>query len=306
MDNNFSWNLCDDFIAHEGRGHNENPPGRGSGRYPWGSGAKNGKTPIHEHGEKKHKGSGHGSGNDAQYQKAVKKGEYQLDFLEKIQNVEGIDEKTRLSEYKKYLADPKNYKRPPEDLMDRINSGKEKHEESNRSETANNKAQEILNSKLDIPQNMYVKKKTLLGGEKITGEMTEEGKKFQSQVHNKTNAFYDIMDENDIDARKKAYENFQKALTNYKQQNTMESYQKMSIANQKMSSLKYSDMRTILGMPELGGGFGNFSGHGEAYIIGKHAFEDEYRKYFESNSIGHSDMTDEDAAWEELLNTPIN
>jgi hypothetical protein len=46
MDNNYSWNLEDDFIAHEGRGHNDNPPGRGSGRYPWGSGAKNGKTPL--------------------------------------------------------------------------------------------------------------------------------------------------------------------------------------------------------------------------------------------------------------------
>lgn len=48
MDNNFGWNLGRDFIAHYGTP-------RHSGRYPWGSGAKNGKTPIHEHGEKKHK-----------------------------------------------------------------------------------------------------------------------------------------------------------------------------------------------------------------------------------------------------------
>ena len=42
MTNNYSSNL--DFIAHSGKGHDDNPPGRGSGRYPWGSGAKWSKT----------------------------------------------------------------------------------------------------------------------------------------------------------------------------------------------------------------------------------------------------------------------
>ena len=42
MTNNYSSNL--DFIAHAGRGHDDNPPGRGSGRYAWGSGAKWGKA----------------------------------------------------------------------------------------------------------------------------------------------------------------------------------------------------------------------------------------------------------------------
>jgi hypothetical protein len=46
MENNYGWNLEDDFIAHYGKGHDDSPPGRGSGRYPWGSGAKNGKTLI--------------------------------------------------------------------------------------------------------------------------------------------------------------------------------------------------------------------------------------------------------------------
>lgn len=47
--NNYSWNICcDNFIAHYGKGHDENPPGRGSGRYPWGSGAKNGKHHKHK------------------------------------------------------------------------------------------------------------------------------------------------------------------------------------------------------------------------------------------------------------------
>ena len=27
-----------DVVIHEGRGHDDNPPGRGSGLYPWGSG----------------------------------------------------------------------------------------------------------------------------------------------------------------------------------------------------------------------------------------------------------------------------
>ena len=43
MTNNYSSNL--DFIIHSGKGHDDNPPGRGSGRYPYGSGAKWGKTP---------------------------------------------------------------------------------------------------------------------------------------------------------------------------------------------------------------------------------------------------------------------
>lgn len=42
MTNNYSSNL--DFIAHAGKGHDDNPPGRGSGRYAWGSGAKWGKS----------------------------------------------------------------------------------------------------------------------------------------------------------------------------------------------------------------------------------------------------------------------
>ena len=35
--NNYSWNLDDDYISHFGVGHKGNPPGRGSGRYPYGS-----------------------------------------------------------------------------------------------------------------------------------------------------------------------------------------------------------------------------------------------------------------------------
>ena len=27
-----------DYLMHSGKAHDENPPGRGSGRYPWGSG----------------------------------------------------------------------------------------------------------------------------------------------------------------------------------------------------------------------------------------------------------------------------
>ena len=47
--NNYSWNICcDNFIAHYGKGHGSNPPGRGSGRYPWGSGVKNGKHNKHK------------------------------------------------------------------------------------------------------------------------------------------------------------------------------------------------------------------------------------------------------------------
>lgn len=43
MTNNFSWNLGGDYICHYGKGHDDNPPGRGSGRYGWGTGTKNHK-----------------------------------------------------------------------------------------------------------------------------------------------------------------------------------------------------------------------------------------------------------------------
>lgn len=33
-----------DYIAHYGKGHDDNPPGRGSGRYPYGSGDKYNKS----------------------------------------------------------------------------------------------------------------------------------------------------------------------------------------------------------------------------------------------------------------------
>ena len=45
MTNNFSWNLSGDFIAHYGKGHDDNPPGRGSGRYAYGSGKKGNHKP---------------------------------------------------------------------------------------------------------------------------------------------------------------------------------------------------------------------------------------------------------------------
>lgn len=43
MTNNFPWNLGEDYICHYGKGHDDNPPGRGSGRYGWGTGTKNHK-----------------------------------------------------------------------------------------------------------------------------------------------------------------------------------------------------------------------------------------------------------------------
>lgn len=45
MVNNYSWDLDSNYIAHYGVPHGHGPNG-GSGRYPWGSGAKWGKTPL--------------------------------------------------------------------------------------------------------------------------------------------------------------------------------------------------------------------------------------------------------------------
>jgi hypothetical protein len=46
MENNYSWALDLNYIAHYGVAADDNPPGRGSGRYPKGSGAKNGFRKI--------------------------------------------------------------------------------------------------------------------------------------------------------------------------------------------------------------------------------------------------------------------
>lgn len=46
MRNEYSWSLDLNYIAHYGVAADENPPGRGSGRYPKGSGAKNGFRKI--------------------------------------------------------------------------------------------------------------------------------------------------------------------------------------------------------------------------------------------------------------------
>ena len=147
MDNNFGWNLGGDFIAHYGTK-------RHSGRYPWGSGAKNGKTPIHEHGEKKHKGESHHTPlspeNQRIFNRAKREDKWSLEFLEKTQNLEGITRKQLLSEYAKYLKDPKSYKAPADDYYDRKNNPDDYNSRSSNSDIENKVAQARKTGKYDM------------------------------------------------------------------------------------------------------------------------------------------------------------
>ena len=120
--------ISEDYLEHYGRAHDENPPGRGSGRYAYGSG----KQPHQNHDDdpkpKKHRSSvvskkasrkhseneseedkKKNSAKESQLKAAREKGEYDLDFMEVISNdsvFEDNNEKEMLKEYSKYLDDP--------------------------------------------------------------------------------------------------------------------------------------------------------------------------------------------------------
>ena len=92
MTNNYSSNL--DFIAHAGRGHDDNPPGRGSGRYAWGSGAKWGKAVNRVKGFFKKKKP---SENRVEVSQAKREVSVNTNPLNKLSD----DERNRLGEYLK-------------------------------------------------------------------------------------------------------------------------------------------------------------------------------------------------------------
>lgn len=120
--------ISEDYLEHYGRAHDENPPGRGSGRFAYGSG----KQPHQNHDDdpkpKKHrtlvvskKASRKHSENESEEDKeknstkesqlkaAREKGEYDLDSMEVIAGdsvFEDKNEKEMLKEYSKYLDDP--------------------------------------------------------------------------------------------------------------------------------------------------------------------------------------------------------
>lgn len=120
--------ISEDYLEHYGRAHDENPPGRGSGRFAYGSG----KQPHQNHDDdpkpKKHRSSvvskkasrkhsenesekdkEKNSAKESQLKAAREKGEYDLDFMEVISNdsvFEDNNEKEMLKEYSKYLDDP--------------------------------------------------------------------------------------------------------------------------------------------------------------------------------------------------------
>ena len=307
MDNNFGWNLGGDFIAHYGTK-------RHSGRYPWGSGAKNGKTPIHEHGEKKHKGGSsrhdHGSSQtklsdeaEKMYQTAAKSDRYSLHFLEMIQNVDDeMDNKTRLAEYRKYLSDPRNYHSPDANGSKAKKVVKEWEEKYGKN-----------NGKLKIPTEPLYETKTTGGlfNKRKEAVLSEAGKKWQSEVADKTKSYYDNMDEKDLDARKKAFDKWKQASNEREESPSIEAYRKERKLYDEMGALRYVDMDKILGIGDIPDEitnirqlYGNYKDNPQAYNLGAKTFYNEFYGFFNNkNSIKHSGLDPDNIV--RILNTPI-
>lgn len=289
MENNYSWNLGGDFIAHEGRGHDENPPGRGSGRYPWGSGAKNGKTPIHEHGEKKHKGNSSSSNPDIENEvaRARKTGKYAMEFLEQNGDLN-------------YNGDPLTGK----ELDDSYRKWLEKNSNSSHRDVDREN-----NEKLKIPTESLYETKTTGGlfNKRKETVLTEAGKQWQRDVADKTKSYYENMSEKDINAHIKAQKKYKEALDREAAEKTMTAYTKKVAARREMYALRNADADKILNLGDRSHNiYGNYASNPDAYNLGMNTFYNEFDKFFEKRFIQHSDMTEEDVAWEELLNTPIN
>lgn len=280
MDNNFEWNLGGDFIAHYGRGHDENTPGRGSGRYPWGSGAKNGKTPIHEHGEKKHKHSSNNSQEDADAK------------ARKAAQAAGLDQGDNWKMYRMAQAGDERAKKIVEEW-------EEKYGENN--------------GKLKIPAEPLYETK-ITGGlfnKKKETVLTEAGKQWQSEVADKTKSYYDNMDEENINARVKAFDKWKKAKEKYEEEPSMETYRKEGNASNALRELVVDDGNKILGTDQIFGEvkvgeslYGNYKDNHDAYNLGWKTFNETYMDILNNKRhVSHSGLDPDTIV--RILNTPI-
>lgn len=175
MDNNFGWNLGGDFIAHYGTK-------RHSGRYPWGSGAKNGKTPIHEHDEKKHK---HSSSSRVD-KSSAKRGNSEEDAdtkARKAAQAAGLDQGDNWKMYRMAQAGDKK----AQQVISEWEKGKSEQRQ---------RLQSTVDEDLKIPQ-LY--KKSLFGKMQFDQKAFDE---FTNKVEDKTKAYYELMDKKALNERK--------------------------------------------------------------------------------------------------------
>lgn len=274
MDNNFGWNLGGDFIAHYGTK-------RHSGRYPWGSGAKNGKTPIHEHGEKKHK---YHSSNNSQEDADTK--------ARKAAQAAGLDQGDNWKMYRMAQAGDERAKKVVEEW-------EEKYSENN--------------GKLKIPTESLYETKTTGGlfNKRKETVLSEAGKKWQSEVTDKTKSYYDNMDEKDLDARKKAFDKWKKAREKYEEEPSTETYRKEASASNALRNLVVNDGNKILGTGQLFGQvkvrdnlYGNYKDNHDAYHLGWKTFNETYMDILNNKRhVSHSGLDPDNIV--RILNTPI-
>lgn len=274
MDNNFGWNLEGDFIAHYGTK-------RHSGRYPWGSGEKNGKTPIHEHGEKKHK---HHSSNNSQEDADTK--------ARKAAQAAGLDQGDNWKMYRMAQSGDEKAKKVVEEW-----EGK----------SVKN------NGELKIPTESLYETKTTGGlfNKRKETVLSEAGKKWQSEVADKTKSYYDNMDENDLNARVKAFDKWKKAREEYEEEPSRETYQKEAIASNALNKLVRNDGNKILGTGSTWGEvkpgenlYGNYKDNHKAYILGWVTFDGEmYNILNKKRHVSHSGLDPDNIV--RILNTPI-
>lgn len=291
MNNNFGWNLGEDFIAHYGTK-------RHSGRYPWGSGAKNGKTPIHEHGEKKHKGNSSSSNSDIESKvaQARKTGKYAMEFLEQNgdldYNGDSLTGKELDDSYRKWLEKNSN----------------SSHRDADREEKYGEN-----NGKLKIPTEPLYETK-ITGGlfnKKKETVLTEAGKQWQRDVADKTKSYYENMDEKDVAARKKAFDKWKHASDEREENPSIEAYRKEHKLYNEMGALRYDDMNKILGIGDIPDEitnirqlYGNYKDNSEAYNLGTKTFYEEFYGFFNNNRhVSHSGLDSDNIV--RILNTPI-
>ena len=278
MENNFSWNLCDDFIAHEGRGHNENPPGRGSGRYPWGSGAKNGKRPIHEHGEKKHK---HHSSNNSQEDADAK--------ARKAAKAAGLDHGDNWKMYRMAQAGDERAKRIIEEWEGKSakNNGEKKSLEG------------TLNSDFNMPKNIY--KKNILGQK--TDELTKEGEQFKREIATRADAYYKLMDDKNFNERLENYKERKEALSKMNGKESVEDRRKYYDLDNKHFEYLVDDYNRATNNKFVGN-------PNDADEVAFTAFAEKYYEKMSGGSVKHSDMDREDfimhTSLKRVLNRPIS
>ena len=268
MDNNFGWNLGGDFIAHYGTK-------RHSGRYPWGSGAKNGKTPIHEHDEKKHKDH---SSNNSQEDTDTK--------ARKAAQAAGLDQGDNWKMYRMAQAGDKR----AQGVIAEWEKGKSQQKQ---------KLQSTLNADFNIPKNIY--KKNILG--RNTDELTKEGEQFKREIAIRADVYYKLMDDKNFNERVKNYKERKEALSKMNGKESVEDRRKYYDLDNKHFEYLVEDYNNATNNKFVGN-------PNDADAVAFTAFAEKYYEKMLGGSVKHSDMDEKDfimhTSLRRVLNRPIS